>query len=94
MRYPELQHGGRLIQSYVADRYFVSTIERNSSAMLETEMSYFETIIWEWDSDTRNIGKMLNCLNSGIGMTQAIKSHAAIVISLVKPIATRSEGGI
>lgn len=46
-----------LIQSYVLNRWFVSTALRRSSAWNGTP--YFETIAWEWDSKTKERGKIV-----------------------------------
>lgn len=51
----------KVIQSYVfyEDKaFFVSTIERDSSAMLGPGR-YYETIVWEWDTETRERGKII-----------------------------------
>lgn len=51
-----------LIQSYVfcEDKaFFVSTINRESSAMLNPGV-YAETMIWEWDSTTRTKGALVH----------------------------------
>jgi hypothetical protein len=45
------------IQSYVADKYFVSTAYRESSA--PEGGWYYETIVWEWDNVTKKVGTML-----------------------------------
>lgn len=49
----------RLIQSYVKDKYFVSTIYRESSAAIIPSIWYFETMVWEWNPKTRERGKWL-----------------------------------
>lgn len=45
------------IQSYVADKYFVSTAWRESSSIMGGW--YYETIVWEWDKKTKETGKMI-----------------------------------
>lgn len=52
------------IHSYVADKYFVSTAWRESSA-LEGGW-YYETIVWEWDKATKKTGEIL-FMGTGIG---------------------------
>jgi hypothetical protein len=51
------------LKSYVwhdGQCFFVSTIERDSSAMMETPVSRFhETIVWEYDWDTAKRGTMV-----------------------------------
>lgn len=51
----------QVIQTYVRRRWFVSTCLRESSSMLSDGLTYLETIVWEWDPDTRERGKMLFC---------------------------------
>lgn len=67
-----------LIQSYIKDRYFVSTIHRRSSAMELRGSWYYETIVWEWDVKTRERGKMLDQHDSGVGESFAIGNHCGI----------------
>jgi hypothetical protein len=72
-----------IIQSFVwhdGKRYFVSTIERDSSAFLCSER-YNETIVWEWTNQCDGRGKMLlqesDSLNS-------IEKHIDICTSIYK----------
>ena len=51
----------KVIQSYVwheKECFFVSTIERDSSAMLAPGR-YNETIVWEYDYDARKRGELV-----------------------------------
>ena len=51
----------KIIQSYVwhdDKRFFVSTIERDSSADLGPRR-YNETIVWEWPEGQKERGKMI-----------------------------------
>ncbi len=73
-----------LIQSYVADRWFVSTILRASSAM--EGGPYFETIVWDWDSETKDRGKLLEIEDSGMSPEHASASHANICQSLIDSV--------
>ena len=43
----------------VKKNYFVSTIWRQSSAMVEDAPWYAETIAWEWFPDTQNRGEIV-----------------------------------
>lgn len=61
---PEI--GDKLIQSYVLDRWFVSTARRLGSAPLAPDMAYWETIAWEWDRVTKATGKMIDCREGGL----------------------------
>ena len=51
------------IRSYVADKYFISTMWRESSAM--EGGWYYETIVWEWNNKTKDCGDML-FMSSGL----------------------------
>lgn len=73
----------KLIQSYVLNKYFVSTAFRESSACVESPPCYFETIAWAWNPATRECGEMLLCEDSGRFETSALKSHFAIVANLI-----------
>ncbi len=55
------------IQSHVKDRWFVSTIMRDSSAM--DGGRYYETLVWRWDFDSKERGEMVGWMGSGL------KSH-------------------
>ena len=72
-----------LIQSYVLDKFFVSTAYRQSSAAVSNPPWYYETIIWEWDKETNKLGCLLNTIDSGSGAIQATKNHAGICVRLV-----------
>ena len=64
-----------LIQSYVVNCWFVSTAFIKSSVSVNSPPWYFETIVWEWDSNTREQGKMVEMKDSGSFPDQAIQSH-------------------
>jgi hypothetical protein len=55
-----------IIQSYIRNRWMVSTIYRSSSAALAPDTWYYETIVWEWDIGTRERGKQLSCEEGGV----------------------------
>jgi len=72
-----------LIQSYVDGRWFVSTIYRMSSVMLNPPANwYYETIVWGWDSETKQRTEILDIHNSGSFSEKAMKSHIGICIAL------------
>jgi len=73
-----------LIQSYVMQKWFVSTIHRQSSVMTESPPWYYETIIWEWDAETRKTGAIVSTEDSGSWPEVAAKRHATICVNLVK----------
>ena len=71
-----------LIQSYIKGKFCVSTIYRQSSACTESPPWYYETIIWEWDSENKKLGKILGQVDSGSYEEGALKSHCGIVMRL------------
>ena len=71
----------KLIQSYVADEYFVSTIHRKAST--DEPMYYYETIVWEYNKFEKKRGDMITQVNSGITAKLALKSHFGICISFL-----------
>ena len=72
------------IQSYVADKYFVSTVWRESSA--PEGGWYYETIVWEWLKNIKKIGDML-------AMASGLHSHYKICQKLIdgKPLKEEEE---
>lgn len=66
----------RLIQSYVQDRYFVSTAYRRSSASLNPDGWYYETLVWEWNPETKERGELLESHDSGLSRRRAMIEHA------------------
>ena len=76
-----------LIQTYVfysneqgEDKaFYVSTIDRTSSSMYAGR--YAETIIWEWDSTTKQRGDIVHM---GEGMEGSIRTHFTICEKLYK----------
>lgn len=73
-----------LIQSYVKDQWFVSTIYRQSSASHAPDHWYYETMVWPWDSETRRRGeRFTDQQDSGLTTTHALESHFQIVRALM-----------
>ena len=66
----------QLIASYVKQKYFISTIYRQASTI--EPMWYFETMVWEWDSKTRERGQILEQEDSGIDEEMALDNHYAL----------------
>jgi len=68
-----------LIQSYVKNKYFISTIHRESSAMTDTPIWYYETMVWGWDKEIRQRSEhFLLQVDSGNTETDALNSHLKI----------------
>lgn len=75
-----------LIQSYVAGRWFVSTAYRKSSAVLNPDGWYYETIIWEWNAKTKKRGRMLTMQDVGLTPRYAHRMHFEICHNLLKTL--------
>ena len=43
----------KLVQSYVRECWFVSTIYRRSSASIIPDLWYYETMVWAWNKKER-----------------------------------------
>jgi len=74
----------KLIQSYLQEGYFISTVYLQSSAPINTPSWYYETIVWEWDKDTRERGKIIEMEDSTSYPDTALKSHFNIAQKLLK----------
>ena len=69
----------QLAKSFISTNdkhYFISTINRESSAMLAYGSIYAETIAWEWNSETNTRGEQVkqdsSCENSLEGHKRVI----------------------
>jgi hypothetical protein len=81
-----MKPGDKLIQSYVLNRYFVSTIFRDSSAAIDPR-PYFETMVWPWDADTRQRADQFTAqVDSGHFAAEALKSHFGVCFELAKSL--------
>jgi hypothetical protein len=79
----------KIIQSYVFHndkRYFVSTIERDSSA-IEYPHRYNETIVWEWEEGKKERGELLI---QDEDIKGSIKKHLEICSEIYKQGIVRS----
>lgn len=56
--------------------FFVSTIERDSSAMVAPPPRYYETLVWEWDRAAARRGAMVGQYGSG---ARTLTTHCAVV---------------
>ena len=75
----------KVIQSYELERLFVATIRLESSALIEPPAPvYCETIVWEWDSITRQTGRLIGMSETCKTNMCGVKNHASICESLVK----------
>lgn len=61
-------------QTYVFNKdraFYVSTVERDSSAMIEPPaMRYMETIVWDWNAHTKKRGRLLYQIGDGAAAIQ------------------------
>lgn len=73
----------KLIQSYVRDTWFVSTIWRQSSAPIVSAPWYYETIVWEWDPETRERGNIISSHDGGSDYVMAARHHARVCEDLI-----------
>ena len=76
----------KLIQSYVRERYFVSTAFRKSSALTEAPIWYYETIVFTWNRKTRETEEIILQEDSGYSSIVAIESHFKICKHLEKQL--------
>ena len=89
----------KILQSYVAEAFFVSTIYRRASTMEESY--YYETITWTWSPKTKKRGAQVNHCNTS-SLSQAMRDHYKVIMELLEdfnPIfeidnVDRSVGGI
>ena len=73
-----------LIQSYVKRKWFVSTIRRRSSAMVGPPAPmYHETLVWEWNAETRKRGSIIWQGESPDGEMCGLGGHQTICGNLV-----------
>ena len=73
----------RLIQSYVKDQWFVSTIYRQSSAALNPDGWYYETMVWNWNAETKEREpQYIAQYDSGLSEQFAVAHHARICAAL------------
>jgi len=75
-----------LIQSYINSKvrwYFVSTIHRESSVAMIPTPWFYETIAWEWDSVTRERGKMIAQEGAPDNISSGLMSHQEVCKQLL-----------
>ena len=68
-----------LLQTYLRTMgYLVSTGYRQSSAMVNDPPWYFETLVWEWNNETKETDRILYSENSGSTQNEAFRQHQII----------------
>ena len=73
----------RILKSYCWHKgrcFFISTIERDSSAAVSPAPRYMETIAWEYDWDSTERGEMVGMTGDG----EAFRQHADMVEQLYR----------
>jgi hypothetical protein len=61
------------------DKFFISTIHRRSSAMLAPDTWYYETLVWEWNYETKQRGAIVDQgYRDPMSREGALEEHAAI----------------
>jgi hypothetical protein len=80
----EMSNG--LIQSYVKNQWMVSTIHRESSAMLAAGVWYYETLVWNWDAEKRERTNMIAQYDSGISEQSAFSHHFLVCKTLPQEV--------
>lgn len=68
----------KLIQSYVLEKFFISTAYRKCSADIPREIWYYETIVFSWDRETRGITGVVEITDSGSDTMDAFAIHNSI----------------
>jgi hypothetical protein len=72
----------KLIQSYVANKYFVSTIKRQSSMTDQLYAMVWETMAWNWNPVTRQTEQILPIQESTSCKEGAFKQHFDVCMQL------------
>ena len=78
------ERGDRLAKSYVwhgEQCFFVSTADRDSSALAAGDVRYAETLVWEYDWSTGERGKIVAQATCAHG---SIRMHQRVVESLFR----------
>ena len=73
----------KLIQSYVVERWFVSTAYRRASTVEESW--YYETLVWFWEKDTKKRGEWVE-EHAAYGLRSAMQQHKEICQRLAETV--------
>lgn len=71
----------QLMCTYLKGKYFISTIYRQSSAMIK-DCWYFETMAWDWDAKSQTRGSIVEMEDSGTSEEMAMDNHLLMVKKL------------
>ena len=67
----------KLIQSFV-NGHFVSTIRRESSVAVLPLVWFHETLVWEWDENEKERGRLVHEAEAPDLISHGLASHYAI----------------
>lgn len=70
------------VQSYLQSGFFISTVCRESSALVSPPIWYYETLVWNWSPSEKKLGKLLGNFNGGASSDLAILAHCETVKAL------------
>jgi hypothetical protein len=73
----------QLMRSFLKDKFFISTIYRESSCL--GAGWYFETMAWEWNKETQKKGSIIK-IDESYSEETAINTHCLIVSKLNKTL--------
>lgn len=85
----------RFMQTYLMDRWFISTALRDADIPGAPGLRYYETLIWEWDPETKRRGDMIPLpieSRGPLGHGSAIQEHEAICKVLVDSTIMQQRG--
>jgi len=75
---------GIKLQTYVNNKYFVSTLQRRCSAAAAPELWYYETLAWELDKLDRKRDELVKQVDSGLTPQGATESHFKVCKDLME----------
>ncbi len=70
----------QLMCTYLKNKFFVSTIYREASTI--EPIWHFETMVWEWNAETKQRGAIVEMDDSGIDEEMAMDNHLLIIKKL------------
>lgn len=82
----DIEVGKPFIQTYLRGQgRFISTARRESSSEYAPS-PYYETIVWEWDEKTRELGEIVFTDDSGNRANHAFHNHFAIADKIMNDL--------
>lgn len=68
----------KVIQTYLRQRYFISTIYRSTPIEENGKANYYETAVFHIDMEKRQLGNIIESEDSGTDEEKAIYNHLKI----------------